>query len=98
MVSIVNIFKTRNVAYVLIALTFFSVVVAVFLNRYSSLFQGKSIQAANSQNVDIANVNIKTLNKAIFKSGKFQSLQTVESATVDLNRLQKGKKDPFLPN
>lgn len=96
--SIINIFKNRTVAYVLIVLTLISIGAAVFLGKYSNLFQNKPAEAVGNQTVDIANVEIKTLNKAIFESEKFLSLQKVESATVDMNSLQIGKKDPFLPD
>jgi hypothetical protein len=95
--DILSIIKNRGLVYLLLLLTVLAVGGAVFLNRYSYLFANNTSQAVNVS-YDVASVDIKMLNTNIFQSSKFQSLQLIPTALVDLNSLNKGKRNPFTPN
>lgn len=92
--------KNRNFAYILIFLTMLAIGAIVFLNRYFYLFakdENNQDQSAN-EIFDVASVEIKRLNTSVLKTNKFQSLQKTDVPRVDLNNLDKGKRNPFLPN
>jgi hypothetical protein len=69
----------------------------VFLNRYYYLFADSSSQTGN-ETIDVTKVDIKNLDTRILKDKQFQSLQKMEAVSDNFNSLEKGKRNPFLPN
>ncbi len=95
--DVLSIIKTRGLVYLLLLLAALAVGGIVFLDRYSYFFTNNNGQTADVS-YNVASVEIKQLNTDIFQSSKFQSLQAMPTTAVDLNSLNKGKRDPFSPN
>lgn len=95
--NIPNVSQNRNLFYILLVLTLLGVGAIIFVNRYYYLFAGNSEQASG-ETVDVANVNIRNLNTKILEDKQFQSLQKMETTPDSLDKLEKGKRNPFLPN
>lgn len=95
--TITDTIKNRKLVYLLLFLAILVAAGAVFLDRYSYLFTSNNGQS-NNTSYDVAKVEIKQLNTGIFQSSKFQSLQAAPSTAIDLNSLNKGKRNPFSPD
>ena len=95
--NIPNVSQNRNLFYILLVITLLGIGAIIFINRYYYLFAGDSNQTSG-ETVDVANIDIKNLNTKILEDRQFQSLQKAETASDNLDNLEKGKRNPFLPN
>ncbi|HOZ56486.1 MAG: hypothetical protein BWY51_00867 [Parcubacteria group bacterium ADurb.Bin316] len=89
--------KNRNLSYALLLLVAICIGTIFFVNRYFYLFADKN-NVADSENFDVASVNIKKLDSSILKTDKFRSLQELGAAASNYKDLDRGKRNPFLPN
>lgn len=93
-----SLIKNRNLIYILLFLISLGVGAIFFLDRYFYIFADRNASGSSSDNIDVANVDIKKLDTSILKTNKFKSLQSQESETTSTDSFKKGKRNPFLPN
>jgi hypothetical protein len=92
--NIPNVSQNRNLFYVLLVLALLGVGAIVFLNYYSFADNSQT----SGETIDVAKVEIKNLNTKVLTDNQFKSLQKMEAAPDNTGSLEKGKRNPFLPN
>ena len=87
----------KNILYFLIIFTAIILGAVVYFKQLYSLFNKKDGSMQVSETFDIDEVRVKKLNTDIFNLKQFQELKEPESNNINIDSLNKGKRNPFLP-